>query len=267
MAAPKRWAIQQIFTQTYKDVANTKVYATLDDLKTCSVENAQETVYSSGGVGNAYITAHSHSKRTTGSATAATMKNDIMALVTGTPVATGSTTVPVNGEILTVSTNTATTLHTAVGTLGSEIKGLFLYNADGTFGTEFEQAGTVAAGKFTYTVGTKLLTFNTAEIADDTQIIVFYEAASDATTQTISNDTSTFSAIVRIEMQTLVQDACTGDEYAATLIIYKAKLTGAWSFEVAADGEPATLDVSFEALKAGCTNSKLWDLIVHDTLT
>lgn len=267
MTTPKRWAIQQIFTQTYKDVANTTVYATLDDLKNCNVENNQETVYSMGGVGNVYLTAHSHSKRCTGTATAATYKNDIVALITGTPVGTGSKVVPINGEIRTVTSNSATTVYTAVGTAGSEIKGLFLYNDDGTFGTEFEQAATSATGKFTYTSGTKTLTFFAGDIPTGSKIIIFYEANSDASTQTVTNDSMVFSKIVRIEMDTLVQDVCSGLEYGAKLIVYKAKLTGSWALDVAADGDPATLDVSFEALKAGCTNSKLWDLIVYDTIS
>jgi len=268
MAAPKRWAIQQIFSQTYKNVTNTQVYGTLDDLKTCNVENAQENVYSSGGVGNVYITSHSHSKRATGTATAATFKNAIVGLVTGTDVATGTATVPVNGETQVVTTNASVTTYTGVGTADAEIVGLFEVNSDGTLGTEYAQvAGAPATGEFQYDSGTKALTFFAGDLVDGTEISLFYEATADATSHTITNDSGTFSKIVRIEMETLVQDVCTGDEYMATLIVYKAKLQGSWMIDVAADGEPATLDVSFESLKAGCTSSKLWDLIIIGSLT
>lgn len=264
VSAPKRWTIQEIFTQTYKNVANTQVYATVDDLKSCNVENNQETVYSMGGVGNAYITAHSHSKRCTGSASAATYKNAIMGLVTGTDPVTGTATVPVNGEIITVNSDASATKYTAVGTAGSEIIGLFVHNEDGSLGEELTQVAIAPTTDttFQYTSGTKALDFNASAFDDGTQLIIFYEATADASSHTITNDTETFSKIVRIEMDTLVQDACSGDEYAATMIIYKAKLQGNISMDLAADGNPAELSVDFEALKASCTNSKLWDLIV-----
>ena len=262
--APERWEIQEIFTQTYKNVQNTQVYSTIDDLKNCNVENNQETVYSMGGVGNAYIGAHSHSKRTTGTATAATFKNSIMGLITGTDPVTGTATVPVNNEIITVNSDASVTEFTAVGTAGSEIIGLFEYNEDGSLGDELTQVAVAPTGddEFQYTSGTKALDFNASAYSDGTQLVIFYEATADDSSHTISNDSGTFSKIVRIEMDTLVQDACTGDEFAATLIIYKAKLQGSWGLDISADGDPATLDVSFEALKGSCTNSKLSDLII-----
>lgn len=267
MSAPKRWSIQQIFTATYKDVANTEVYAVLDDLKTCSLENNQEVVFSSGGVGNAYISAFSHSKRTTGTASAATYQNEVMALITGTDVATGATTVPVNKEVAVVTSNGSETEFTAVGTAGSELIGVYELNLDGSLGTEYTQVvGVPSTGECQYTSGTKAVTFFAGDIADGTQIALFYEAATDATSHTISNDTEEFSKIVRIELETLVQDACNGLDYAATIIIYRAKLTGSFSFDLSSDGDAGSLDVSFEALKGGCTNSHLWDMIVAGEL-
>lgn len=267
MSAPKRWELQQIFTQTYKNVQNTDVYGTIDDLKTCSIENNQDTVYSSGGVGNVYIGAHSFNKRTTGTATAATFKNAILQLITGTDVVTGAATVPINGEVQTVTSNASVTSYTAVGTADAEIIKLVELNTDGTFGTEYTQvSGSPATGEFQYDSGTKALTFFAGDITDGTEIVLFYEANTDATAHTITNDSGEFSKIVRIEMDTLVQDTCFGDEYAAKLIVYKAKLTGSWMLDVASDGEVSNLDLSFEALKAGCTSSKLWDLVIIDTI-
>ena len=261
--AVQRWALQQVFDVTYKNVANTEILATLDDLKTASLEMAQETVYSMGGVGNAYLTSHSFSKRTTGTCTAATNKNEVMGLITGTPVVVGATTVPINNEIRTVTSNATTSAQTAVGTADAEFTGVFPVNADGTRGTKLTQVAAVTAtGEFSYDSGTKTLTFFAGDFNDGDEVTLFYDAQTDAEASTITNDTGEFSEIVRIEMDTLVQDVCDSQEYQATLIVYKAKLTGSWMIDVAADGEVATLDVSFEALKAGCSNSKLWDLVI-----
>lgn len=260
---PTSWQVQRIFNQTYKNVADTEVKGRITDLKTCNVSMEQENVYTMGGVGNPYLGAFSHSKRVTGEASAATFKNEIMGLITGTDPVTGAATIPYS-EILTVTSDAATSTYTAIGTAGAEITGCFVYNSsDETLSTEYTQAGSVGALQFTYTPGTKAFAFNTAELADDTQIIVFYNYTSGTGSQTLSNKTDTFSAIVRIEMDTLVQD-CFGNEYYAVLIIYKAKLSGSWAFDLAADGDPASLDVSFEAMKMCGSTNKFWDLIIVD---
>lgn len=265
MATPERFVIQQIFNQTYKNVQNTEILGSVDDLKNMNVENNQETVFSMGGVGNAYLTAHSHSKRTTGTATAATYRAQILGLITGSDVVDGATTIPVNGEEVTVTSDAATLEFTPIGTTNLEMKGLYYKNADGTRGDKLEQAATVSAGKYTLTG--KALAFDASEIADDTVLLAYYEATSDTTAKSIANEVNKFSKIVRIEMDTLVQDVCTGDEFAAVLIIYKAKLTGSYSMDLAADGDPASLDVSFEGLKEGCGGSKLSELKIYESLT
>jgi hypothetical protein len=264
MSISSRWAIQRVFDMTVKDVSTDKPYVKIDDLKECNLESNQTNVYSSGGAGNAYITAHSHSKRLTGTSTASTFYNDMFALLNGTDTVTGATTIP-HSEELTVNTDSATTTYIAVGTVGAEITAVYKYNADGSFGEELIQAATVAAGKFTYTSATKLLTFNADELADGSKIIVFYNVTSGASSHTITSNVNEFSKIVKIELFSLVQDACTGVEYPAIIVIPKAKLDGKITMNVGADKEPATMNTSFEALRAGCTSAKLWDLIIYDS--
>lgn len=264
MAISKRWVIQRIFDMVAKNAATGVPIVKIDDLKTCSVENANETVYSSGGAGNAYITAHSHSKRTTGTATAATFNNDLLGLITGTDPVTGATTIPYD-EVITVTSDASASSFTAIGTANAEILGLFPINSDGTYGTALTQvAGAPASGEFSYTSGTKAFAFFASELADGTELAVFYNVTGGASTHLIANETNQFSSIVRLEFETLVQDACNGNEFPAKLIVYKAKLTGSWTMDVAADGEPAMLDTSFEALKSSCTSDKLFDLIIYD---
>ena len=123
-STPKNWQVQRIFDQVYKDVADTQVYGTINDLKTCNVSMAQENVYGSGGAGNFLSSAFSHSKRVTGEASAQGFKHDIIELITGTDVVTGAATIPYS-EVLTVSSNAAASTYTALGTAGSEITGLF----------------------------------------------------------------------------------------------------------------------------------------------
>lgn len=265
MAISSRFALQRIFDMRFKDVATDYLIGVITDLKTCNLQNAQENVYSMGGAGNAYITGHSHSKRMTGDATAATLDSSIIGLITGTDAVTGATTYPWY-EILTVGTNTAVTTYTGAGTVGAEIGKVYIVNTDGSYGSSFIQmTGTVSTGKFTYTSGTKTITFFAGEVPAGTQIAVEYNVTTSATAKKIVNNSNVFSKVVKIELATLVQDACTGVEYPATITIPKAKLQGELTFDVAADGDPATMSVSFEALKASCTNPELWDLKIIET--
>lgn len=260
-----KWAIQRIFDMRFKDVSTNKLLSLLTDLKTCNIQNAQEDVYSMGGAGNAYITGHSHSKRMTGEASSATFDNNVMGFITGTDVVTGATTYPWL-EILTVGTNSAITTYTAAGTAGAEIGTIYVYNSDGSFGTAYEQmTGTVTTGKFTYTSGTKTLGFFSGDLVAGTQIVVAYNVITSATAKTITNKTNAFSKIVKIELVSLVQDACTGVEYPAVITIPKAKLKGEFAMDLASDGDPAIMNVSFEALKASCTNPELWDMKIIET--
>lgn len=265
MSISSRWAIQRVFDMTVKDVVTDKPFVKVNDLKECNLESDQTNVYSSGGPGNGYITAHSHSKKLTGTSTAATFYNDILALLNGSDVVVGATpTIPIS-EVLTVNSNSSATNYTAIGTTGAEITALYIYNSDGSFGTEYIQDATTSTGKFTYTPGTKALTFNSGDISNGTSIIVFYNVAGGASTYTITSNINEFSKIVKIELFSLVQDACTGYEYPAVITIPKAKLDGKVTINVGADKEPATLNTSFEALRASCTSAKLWDMKIYDT--
>ena len=265
MSLSNKWVIQRIFDMRLKDVSTNKLLTLINDLKTCNIQNAQEDVYSMGGAGNAYITAHSHSKRMTGEASAAVFYNDVIGYITGTDTVTGATTYPWF-EVLTVGTNAATTTYTATGTAGAEIGTIYVYNTDGSFGTAYQQmTGTVTTGKFTYTSGTKAIAFFSGDLPAGTQIAVAYNVTTSATATTVTNNTNAFSKIVKIELVSLVQDACTGIEYPATITIPKAKLKGEFAMDLAADGDPAVFNLSFEALKASCTNPELWDLKVIET--
>lgn len=260
-----RWAIQRVFDMTVKDVTTDKPYVKINDLKECNLEANQTNVYSSGGAGNAYITAHSHSKRLTGTSTAATFYNDLLALINGTSVVTGATPIIPISEVKTVNSNSTNTSYTAIGTTGAEITAIYVYNSDGSFGTEYIQDASTSSGKFTYTPVTKTLTFNSGDISDGTEIIIFYNVNGGASTHTITSNVNEFSKIVKIELYSLVQDSCSGNEYEAIITVPKAKLDGKITINTGADKEPATLNTSFEALKSSCTSSKLWDMKIYDT--
>lgn len=256
------FTIQQIFEVRAFDLVTGDLLFFSDNLKTATVENAEETVYSMGGVGNVYINGDSHSKRTTISTEAATFDINQVGLITGTNVATGATSVNFV-ENLTIASNAATTTHTATGTAGAEIIALQELDSSGNVVQEYTQvAATPATGTFTYTAGTKALAFFAGDMANGVIIRVVYNVATDANAMTITNATNKFAGQAKFVFESIVKDAC-GTIYGAQLVVYKAKINGTWSFDLAADGEPAVLAMNLEALKP-CGQNKLWDLVIYD---
>lgn len=264
MATPKQWAIQRIFDMTVKNVAGTKVHGTIKDLKEVNLENGQENVFSMGGAGNPYINSFSHSKRVTGNATAASYSNAILALITGTDVVTGKTVIPFVDE-LRIKNDEATLTQDAEGEAGSEILAVEILGSGGVVET-LKQGTTASATDFEFAVGTGKLSFLADKYDDDTLIRVYYHIETTETAHTIANKADEMSKTVRLEMRSLVRD-CDDNEFAALIIVYKAKLTGNWNLTTAADGDPSTLDVSFEGMKRDCANSDFWKMVVYDLST
>jgi len=259
--SPKNWAIQKIFKVTVKNVLGTVVYGTMEDMKEMSIENAQNNVFSMGGVGNPYLNSFQHSKRVTGTASSATFDNTLVGLITGTAPVTGAKTIGFYEDVF-ITSDGAVTTKTAVGTAGSEILKLEVYGTDG-FPAVLTQDATAAAGKFAYAFATKVLSFFANAYDDGTRVRVYYNITTGADAVTLSNTADGESASVRLEMVTLVKDE-NEIEFAATLIVYKSKLSGALTLGTAADGEPATLNFNFDSMVKSPSDSKFWDLVVFD---
>lgn len=262
MAKAEKWSIQRIFDVTVKSVDESTVYGTVQDLQEMSIENSQENVYSMGGAGNPYISSFTHSKRVTGTATAGVFDNRILALITGTSVSEGAVTIPLPYEDVKITSDAAVTTYTAIGDSGEEIQKIEILGASGVE-KELTQDDTAASGTFTYTTGTKVLAFNADDYDDGTIARVYYSITTGALAQTIVNKSDKESSTVRLEMKSLVKD-CNDKEYAALIVVYKAKLTGSWTIGTGAADDPSTLDMSFEAMKKNCAETDFWKIVTYD---
>jgi hypothetical protein len=258
------FTIQRIFTMTAVDLLTDATIFKSEFLKTANLANEEETVYSMGGVGNPYINGDSHSKRTTMTTDAATFDMKQLALITGTSPVVGATTIRID-ETLVINTNASATSKTAISPSGGtadEILSLHVLDASGNIVDTLTQTAVAASGSFAYDSATKALTFFASEFEDGTKILVSYDATTDANATTVSNNTDEFGGTYKFVFDSLVQDTCS-NVYEAQLVIYKGKVNGTWSFDLAADGEPAVLSMEITALKS-CESTKLWDLIVYD---
>lgn len=153
-------------------------------------------------------------------------------------------------ETLTVDSDFATTAYTAVGTAGAEIVSLFIKNADGSLGTEYEQAAAVAAGKFTYTVATKKLTFTADEVDDGTEIYVVYDRQIQASV--LKNTSDKFSEKLQLYIDAFGEDSC-GSVYRIQFYVAKADFSG--DFDLEFGDSQAVHAFEAESLAGNCGGS------------
>ena len=266
MAIPSKWAIHQIFDIYLFDLATGKNLGYLTDLKQASFTQEAETVYVTGGKGNPKLVPFDHSKVAKIECQSALYENEFAGTILGsTPVAAASTSIMIP-EVVTVTSNVATTTYTATGDTNDEIKFAYVRNSDGSLGTAITQAEVASSGYFTYTPGTKTLAFNSGDYEDDTEIVVFYNPTTASDTVTITSYTDQFSESVKVVAAGLARDTCTNLDYAIQIIFYQGKITNGFNLELTADGEPAVHNFSVEALKS-CSSKKLFDIIIYDENT
>lgn len=258
------YAIQKVMNAKIFDLVTGECLGMVMKAKSTNLTADAETTFATGGIGNTKGVAFTHSKVASLEFVNAYIDLMFQGSVLGATPTTGSNSNFVMTDIITVNTNTGLTQFTASGTVGSELLFAYLQNTDGTLGTKFTQAATPSAGKFSYTSGTKTITFNTGEVTNGSKVVVFYNTPTGASTKTLSNKTNLGSKEVKLVCDTLVTNTCDGTEYGAQLIFYKAKVGNNFSLELSADGEPATQSISFEAL-SNCTSASLFDLIIYDT--
>lgn len=179
-----------------------------------------------------------------------------------TPI-TGSNTDYMYPDVIAVTSDVGATRFTALGVAGAEIKFLDLLLSDGSLGTRLTQAATPSAGKFMYTPGTKAINFFAGDVVSGTNVFGSYNATTGASTKTITSKVNLFAKNVKVVIDGLVRDTCTGLDYKAQIIFFKAKASNKFDFTLTADGQPAVQNLELEALKS-CGSDDLVKMIVFD---
>ena len=243
--------ITSLETITAFDIATGNYRFTLDELQTASIAQAQETTDITGKMGRK-LTTLKRNKTVTISGTNGLVSGGLMEIQTGSDFENKATEV-LWTDYLTVSSNSAATQWKAVGTTGAEIEALYIRNADGTIGSELEQASSASAGKFTYDPGTKALGFHT-DVPDGTEIVVCYKRK--ITAAVLGNESDKFSGKCTLYIDALAEDKC-ANVYRVQFYIPKADFSGEFTLEM---GDNQTVH-AFEAsaLAGACgAGGKLW---------
>lgn len=218
---------------------------TLDELQNASIAQSQDATEITGKAGRKLATLK-RNKAVTISGANGLVSGGLLEMQTGGTIANKATKVMWTDYITVNTTSGTKTAYTAVGTSGAEIVGLYVRNSDGTLGTKLEQDATVAAGKFTYTPGTKALTFHT-DITTGTEIVAFYER--NITADVLSNESDKYSSKCSLYIDALAEDKC-ANVYRVQFYIPKADFSGEFTFEM---GDNQTVhNFEAEALSGAC---------------
>ena len=232
------------------DIATGAYLFTLDELQSASIANSEEKQDITGKQGRK-LTSLKKNKSVVISGTNGLVSGGLFELQVGSKFENKVTEVMWT-DYLTITDNAATTNYTAVGTEGAEISAVYVKNTDGTLGTAMTQAAQAAEGAFTYTPGTKKLTFT--GLANGTEIVVYYMRKIQA--NTLENLSDNYSGKCALYIDALGEDKCS-NVYRIQFYIPKADFSGEFSLEM---GDNQTVHAfEAEALAGGCGGSNaLW---------
>jgi len=230
----------------------------LDELQNATISNTQDNTALTGKAGRT-IGMLKRNKAVTVSGTNGMVSMGLIEAEVGSEGEHKSSTAVKWPDYLTVSSNSATTTYTAVGTAGNEIGEVIVKNADGTIAKRLTQDVSVAAGKFTYVPATKKLTFNDGEIADNASIVVYYYRNIEG--DVISNMSDNYSETLELFVDALAEDKCHNIYHVQFYLPY-ADFTGA--FDLAMGDSQTTHGFEATSLASACSTggTKYWDMTV-----
>jgi len=261
MALSSQYALQKVFNLRAFSITTGQLVLSLKKLKETNFTNGENKIWVQGGPANLRIASFSDGKTAMLSGSSALVSDELMAAQTGTAVATRTSSTEYSfEETLTISSNTATTTYTATGTAGSEIDFAYIVDANGATTSTLTQDASATPTKFTYTSGTKLLTFATGAYVNGTLVKVIYKPTASTLKEMVSNS-STFAQTLRIEADCVFKDGCSDQEILGQLRADKGAFSGAFEWSLSAGGEATVHNFEIEFLE-GCTGGELWSLLI-----
>ena len=254
---------QKIGTRTFKKYQPVFM---IDTATTSSLEQATTTVYAQGGKGYARLIAWEGEKTMTFTVTDALMSPMGLAVLTGAGLIN-----PSKGS----EAHVHTTINTIVDENGkaeislADLNEEFGLDADDyavcktieMFATELDGSGAginwfdnvkVTGGtdednpEFVHVIEGKPAVFTVSGAANTTVQLDFYTIMNNSVTE-VQIEPGSFGGYFYIEAQTLFRREDTGKDMAAEIIIPKAKVQSAFTFTMAASGDPSTFDFVMDA--------------------
>lgn len=232
------------------DITTGDYLFTLDELQDATIANSEDRVDITGKNGRLLNTLK-RNKSVTISGTNGLINSALMALQIGKDQESKTTTIDWvdDGLEVAASATTVATSYKAYGTAGSEIKAVYIKNSDGTLGAKLTQVASspVKDTSFTYTAGTKTITFASAQFAAKTELVVFYKRQISGTVVTNKSDLYSKKCVLYIDATG--EDKC-GNEFRVQFYVPKADFNG--TFDLALGGDQTVQAFEAVSLSGAC---------------
>lgn len=233
------------------DITTGDYLFTLDELQDATIANSEDRVDVTGKNGR-LLNSLKRNKSVTISGTNGLINSALMALQIGKEQETKNTLIDwvEDGVSVASGATTATTAFKAYGATGSEIKAIYIKNADGTLGTKLTQVASnpVKDASFSYVVGTKTITFASGQFTGAAaELCIFYKRQISGTVVTNISDNYSKKCVLYIDATG--EDKC-GNEYRVQFYVPKADFNG--TFDLALGGDQTVQAFEAVSLSGAC---------------
>lgn len=258
-----KYVLKQIDTIRFYDPATDEHRVTLDDLKTVTMTNGQETVYADGKNG-VHLAAWDNNKTTTVTAENGSIESGYIAMAVGSEdkVVSNGKSILVREELTTADGSTAIMAHKASGTAGNELKFIYAANDNGLPGESYAQGSAASETEFKYEATTKTITLPTGKFKAGDKVFVDYYPTFKQYRE-IVNDANKFSMTGSVWLDCWMRDICTQKDTPMFIHMPSAKVSG--NLEMTFGDQAAVMNVEVEAVASACGSDKrLWTLYNAD---
>lgn len=233
---------------------------TLDELQSAKIANTEDKADITGKQGRK-LGSLKRNKAVTVSGTSGLVSAGLMETQVGRAFSNKETRV-MYPDYLTVNNNEAETSFIATGTQGNEIAEVIVKDSNGLQIKTLNQvasAETLKTGEFTYNPSNKKITFYASDIADGTEIVVYYYRTIQA--NVLENLPDNYSEKLELFVDFFAEDLCS-NVYRAQIRIPKADFSGNFDFDFSDNQTVHAFEA--ESIAGACSGNKapLWTYTV-----
>ena len=243
------YGLREVADLTFFDLTTNKPFLYIDYALTSTNEHSAETVYATGGKGNPRRLAFDGNRQSTLTISTQVIDFRLISLLAGAEVEKGVTNV-FKREVLTAVDGTGSVKITLSETPVTGTVTVFPLSSDAVAGEEEDI--TVTGSDVTITAGTA-----------GTQYVAYYQFESDSNAEKISFKAKNFPKYCRIVGDTLIKNEATGENEPFQMIAHKAKAQSNFTLTMASEGDPTTLELTFDLFADTSVNDEFISYIKY----
>lgn len=226
------YGLREVADLTFFDLTTNKPFLYMDYALTSTNEHSADTTYATGGKGNPRRLAFDGNRQSTLTISTQIIDFRIIALLAGADVEKGVTNV-FKREVLTAVDDEDSVKITLSETPITGTVTVFPLFSDAVAGEEEDI--TVTDSDVTITDGTA-----------GTQYVAYYQFKSESNAEKISFKAKNFPKYCRIVGDTLIKNETTGENEPFQMVTHKAKPQANFTLTMASEGDPTTLEMTFD---------------------